>query len=60
MATSIITITDLDEGGVSIEIEHALLRPGTSSIAQQIALALRDQLNELGLEFESPSMQVTG
>lgn len=55
MATSTITIVDLDEGGVSVEVEHdAAPEPnGTWSPAQQIAIALHDRLAALGVEFDT-------
>jgi len=60
MATSTITIVDCEDGGVSIEIAHDVLEAGTASNAQQIAVALRDRLRELGVALETPAAQAAG
>ena len=60
MATSTITIVDLEDGGVSLEIAHDVLPLGTKSEAQQIAVALRDRLYELVVAFDVPADQDAG
>lgn len=64
MATCTITITitivDLDDGSVSIEIAYDALEAGTASKAQQIAVALRNSLQELGMAFDTPAAQAAG
>lgn len=56
MATCTVTIADQADGGVSIEIAHDAPQPGRETMAQRIAVALRDQLRDVSVGASDASL----
>lgn len=60
MATCTVTIADQADGGVSVEIAHDAFAPGSETMAQRIAIALRDELGDFSVNAADAAITDAG